>query len=151
MLATNKFNCFIMYVLWTLISSETWLSGICFYHKIFLDSLTILRSDSASKTQSSLAILTSVSSAFGTFKRRHDLQVYNELCGLKFPPKQGCSLPLIITIPPNTKPELISKYFCTLDKNLDTKVTVFLIGYFRAANFHWLSVLPYQIAIFIHN
>ena len=45
--------------------------------------------------------------------------------------------------PPATKTEVISKYFCTLEKNLDTNIhSVRLIGYFNATNFQWLSDLP---------
>jgi len=53
---------------------------------------------------------------------------------------------------PANKPNVISKYFCTLEKNLDTNIhRIPLIGYFNAANFNWLSGLPYQIVIFIQN
>ena len=96
--------------------SEIWLNDICLYHKIFPDCLTTFRSDTVNNNKSSVAVLTAVSPAAGTFKRLYDLQLYDEWSGSKFPPKEAAVYPPVITIPPSPdiKSLIIAKYFCTL-------------------------------------
>ena len=41
-------------------------------------------------------------------------------------------------MPTDNKPDIITKHFCSFEKNLDTKnQSVFLIGDFSAPNFDW--------------
>jgi len=93
--------------------NETCLNDICLYHKIFPECLTIFRSDTVNNNKSSVAVLTVVSSAAGTFKRLYDLQLYDEWSGSKFSPKEATVYPPVITIPPSPdiKSDVISKYF----------------------------------------
>jgi hypothetical protein len=62
-------------------------------------------------------------SAVGTFKHRYDIEFYGELFGWKFAPNVA-AVYLLVTIPPspnNTELAVVSKYFCTSDKNPNTK------------------------------
>ena len=61
---------------------------------MFPDSLTTFLSDTVSSNKFSVAFLTAVSSAVGTFKSLYDLQLYDEWSGLKFPPKEAAVYPL---------------------------------------------------------
>jgi hypothetical protein len=46
-------------------------------------------------------------------------------------------------MPADTKPEVITKHFCSLEKNFETKhQSVLLIGDFSAPNFDWERGLP---------
>ena len=80
--------------------NETCLIDICLYHEIFPDCLTTFRSDTVSSNKSSVAVLTAVSPAAGTFKRLYDLQLYNEWSGSTFPPKEAAVYQPVITIAP---------------------------------------------------
>jgi hypothetical protein len=67
--------------------------------------------------------------------------------GSKFLSKAAAVYLLVTNVPPapNTKQDVISKYFCSLEKNLDTKnKSVLLIGdsMFSAPNFDWEGGLP---------
>jgi hypothetical protein len=67
--------------------NETLLNDICFDHKLFPNSLTAVLSDKVSRNKSNTAVLRAVPSAVGTYKRRYDLQFYDEWSGWKFSPK----------------------------------------------------------------
>jgi len=97
--------------------NETCLNDICLYHNIFPDCLTTFRSDTVSSNKSSVAVLTAVSSAAGTFKRLYDLLLYDDWSGSKFPTKEAAVCPMLITIvpSPDIKSDVISKYFCILE------------------------------------
>jgi hypothetical protein len=125
--------------------TETWLNDTCFDHKLFPDSYTIFRSDRVNSNKSRGAgVLTAVSSRVRSFKRRYDLQFYEECVWVEISTKNGRS-PLIGNhyFPPDIKPELMSKYLCSLEKPLDTRNHyVFLIGDFNVPNFDWERSLP---------
>jgi len=107
--------------------NETYLNDICLYHKIFPDCLTMFLSDTVNSNKPSVAVLTAVSSAGFTFKRLYDLHLYEEWSGSKLPPKEAAVYPPVITIPasPNIISHVISKYFCTLEKNFLLNHSVF--------------------------
>ena len=93
--------------------NETCLNDICLYHNIFPDCLTTFRSDTVSSNKSSVAVLTAVSSAAGTFKRLYDLLLSDDWSGSKYPTKEAAVYPVLITIfpSPDIKLDVISKYF----------------------------------------
>ena len=67
--------------------------------------------------------------------------------GSKFLPKAAVVYLLVMTVPTplNITQDVISKYFCSLEKNLDTKnKSILLIGdsMFSAPNFDWEGGLP---------
>jgi len=64
--------------------NETWLNDICFYYKLFPNSLTTVRSDTGSSTKSSPDVLTAVPSAVVTYNRRYDLQFMTNCLGGNF-------------------------------------------------------------------
>ena len=131
--------------------NETWLNDICFDHKLFPVSFTTVRSYTVSSTKSSAAVLTAVSSAVGTYKRRYDLQVYNERSGLKLAPKLA-AVYLLITPPLSIPNRTLFLYILVHSRrNLMSKITMFFEWDFIATNFPWLSGLLYQTLIFIQN
>jgi hypothetical protein len=120
--------------------TETWLNDTYFDHKLFPDSYTIFHSDRVSSSKSrDGGVLTAVSSRVRSFKRRYDLQFYEECVWVEISTQNGRSL-LIGNhyFPPDIKLELMSKYLCSLDKTLDTRNHyVILIGDFSVPNFDW--------------
>jgi exonuclease III len=134
--------------------TEIWLNDMCFDHKLFPDSCTIFRSDRVSSTKSrGGGVLTAVSSRVRSFKRRYDLQFYEECVWFEISTQNGRSL-LIGNhyFPPDIKSEIMPKYLCSLEKTLDNRNHyVLLIGDFNVPNFDWQRGLPYQIVIFIPN
>jgi hypothetical protein len=59
--------------------TETWLNDMCFDQKLFPDSYTIFRSDRVNSTKyRGGGVLTAVSFRVRSFKRRYDLQFYEE-------------------------------------------------------------------------
>ena len=105
----------------TICLNETCLNDICSYHKLFPVSFTTVRCDTVSSTKSSAAVLTAVSSAVGTYKRRYDLQFYDERSGSKLAPKLAAVYLLVITPPHDTKLDAIFIYLSIFQKNLDIK------------------------------
>ena len=96
-----------------------------------------LRSDSVS------SVLIAVSSRFCTFKSRHDLQFYEECAWVQISTYNGHSLVIGNHFTPDTKPDVTSRYFCSLVKNLDTRNYSFLlIGVVNAPNCYWEKGLP---------
>lgn len=89
----------------------------------------------ASSTKSrGTGVLIAVSSRVRTFKRKYELRSYDECVWLEISNQVAVVYLLVITILPDTKLAVISEYFCTLEKNLDS---VLLIGDFNASNFDW--------------
>jgi hypothetical protein len=102
--------------------TETWLNAMCFDHKLFPDSFTTFRSDSGSSTNPRGGVVIAVSSRIGTFKRSYAFQFYEECVRFEIFTQNARSL---LTdnhyFSPDTKPDALSKYFCSLEKNVDTK------------------------------
>jgi hypothetical protein len=106
--------------------TETWLNDMCFDHKLFPDSFTIFRSYRVSSSKSrGGGVLIAVSSRFRAFKRRDDLQFYEECVWVEISTQNNRNL-LIGNhyFPLDIKPEFISKYFCSLEKPLILTITV---------------------------
>jgi hypothetical protein len=107
---------------------------------LFPDSYTVLRSDrvSANKTGGG-GVLIALSSRIRSFKRRYDLQLYDECVWLELPTMD--SLNLLIGnhyFPPDTKPEFITNYFRSLENKLDTQnFRVIMVGDFNTPGFDW--------------
>lgn len=99
--------------------TETWLNDMCLDHNLFPDSYTVLRSDrmSANKTRGG-GVLTALSSKIRSFKRRCDLESYNECVWVEIPTLDNQNL-LIGNhyFPPDTKPEVIANYFRSSEDN----------------------------------
>jgi hypothetical protein len=69
-------------------------------YKQFPDSFTIFHSGRVSSTKSrGGGVLIAIWSRVPTFKRRYDLQLYEECFGSKFPPKTAVVYLLVITFP----------------------------------------------------
>ena len=66
---------------------ETWLNNICFYHKLFPNSLSTVRSDMVSSTKYNAAVPTAVSPAVATYKQLYKLQFITIGLGGNFYPK----------------------------------------------------------------
>ena len=136
----------------TICLNETCLNDICSYHKLFPVSFTTVRCDTVSSTKSSAAVLTAVSSAVGTYKRRYDLQFYDERSGSKLAPKLAAVYLLVITpAPPIPNRTLLLYILVYSRRTLISKITVFFEWDFSDTNFPWLSGLLYQTLIFIQN
>ena len=86
------------------------LNDISLDHKLFPVSVTTVRSDTVSSTKCRAAVLTAISSAVGTYKRRYDLQFYDERSGSKLAPKLAAVYLLVIT-PPYPRYQT-GRYFC---------------------------------------
>jgi hypothetical protein len=94
---------------------------MCFDQNVFPESFTIFCSDRVSSTKSKGGgFLIAVSSRACTFKCRYDLQFYHECTWVKISTQSSPSLLIGNDYPPDTKQDVISKYFCSLEKNLDT-------------------------------
>ena len=130
--------------------SEIWLNDICLYHRIFPNCLTTFRSDTANSNKSSVAVLTTVLSAVGIFKRLYVLQLYDEWFGSKFTPIEAAVYPLVITIPhpPILNHMLFINIFGRWRKIFDTKSHCSVIGHLIVCYFVWLSGLTYQTVVF---
>ncbi|PNF43033.1 hypothetical protein B7P43_G08782 [Cryptotermes secundus] len=113
---------------------------MCLDHNLFPDSYTVLRSDrmSANKTRGG-GVLTALSSKIRSFKRRCDLESYNECVWVEIPTLDNQNL--IIGnhyFSPDTKLEVIANYFRSLEDRLDTKnFRVVIVGDFNAPGFDW--------------
>jgi hypothetical protein len=115
--------------------TRTCLNDMCFDHKLFPDSFTIFFSDRASSTKSrGTGVLIAVSSRVRTFKSKYELRFYDECVWLEISIQLAIVYLLVITILPDTKLAVISEYFCTLGKNLES---VLLIGDFNASSIDW--------------
>ena len=66
--------------------NETCLKKICFYHKLFPNSLTAFRSHSVSTTKCSAAVVTATPPAVGAFNAGKICSCMTK-SGSKFPPK----------------------------------------------------------------
>jgi hypothetical protein len=84
-------------------------------------------------------VLTELSSSIRSFKRRYDLESYDECVWVEIPTLD--SLHLLIGnhyFPTDTKPEVITNYFHTLEDRLDTKnFRVVMVGDFNTPGFDW--------------
>jgi uncharacterized membrane protein YkvA (DUF1232 family) len=85
--------------------------------------LKTFRSHSVSSTKCSAAALIAVSSAVRSFQSRYDLLNFDERSWSKFATKVAAVYLLVITVPPDATPDVISKYFY-LEKNLVTKIAL---------------------------
>jgi hypothetical protein len=86
-----------------------------------------------------IIIIIIISSKIRSFKRRHDLESYDECVWVEIPTLD--SLNLLIGnhyFPPDTKPEVITNYFRSLEDKLDTNnFRVVIVGDFNAPGFDW--------------
>jgi hypothetical protein len=86
---------------------------LCYNHNLFPDSYAILRSDmvSANKTRGG-GVLTALYRTIRYFKRRYDLELYEESVWVEIPTSDGLNL-LIGNhyFPLDTNPEVITNYF----------------------------------------
>jgi len=78
--------------------NETWFNDVSFFHKLFPNSLTTVRSNSVNSTKSSAAFVTAFPYAFNNFKDRI-YRFMTNVVGLNFEPKlpqftEWCSVPL---------------------------------------------------------
>jgi hypothetical protein len=75
--------------------TETWLNDLCFDHNLFPDSYKVLRSDrvSANKTRGG-GVLTALSSRTRSFKRRYDLESYDECVWVEISTQDNQNLPI---------------------------------------------------------
>jgi hypothetical protein len=120
--------------------TETWLNDLCYDHNLFPDNYTVFRSDRVSsvKTRGGGALI-ALSSRIRSFKRRHDLESYEECVWVEIHISDNHNL-LIGNhyFPPDTKPDVITNYFRTLEDRLDTKnFRVVLVGDFNTPGFDW--------------
>jgi hypothetical protein len=101
----------------------TLLNEMCLDQHLFPDSFTIICSDCVSSTKyKGGGVLTAVLSRASTFKCRYELQFYHEPIWVKISTQSSHSLLNGNDYPhPDTKQDVISKCFCSLEKNLDTK------------------------------
>jgi hypothetical protein len=100
-----------------------WLNDLCFDRNLFPDNFHIFPSDRVSSKKSrDGGVLIAVSSKFRACKRRYDLQFYDECVWVEIPTQNGRNL-LIDNhnFSPDTKPDIISQYFLSLEQNLDTQ------------------------------
>jgi len=98
--------------------TETWLTDICFDHKLYPDSFTILCSDRVSSTKFKVGgVLIAILLEFGPLNADMIYIFMTNVSGLKFPPQLAVVYLLIITLFPfpNTKVDVICKYFFTLE------------------------------------
>jgi hypothetical protein len=93
---------------------------------------------SANKTRGG-GVFTALSSRIRSFKRRYDLESYDECVWVEISTLDG--LHLLISnhcIPLGTKPEVITNYFRSLEDRLDTKNSrVLMLGDFNTPGFDW--------------
>jgi hypothetical protein len=93
---------------------------------------------SANKTRGG-GVLIALSSRIRSFKRRYDLELYDECVWVQLPTLD--SLNLLIGnqyFPPDTKPEVITNYFRSLENKLDThNFRVIMVGDFNTPGFDW--------------
>jgi hypothetical protein len=93
--------------------TETWLNDLCYDHNLFPDCYSVFCSDRAfvNKTCGG-GVLIALSSRVHSYKRRYDLEFYDECVWVEIPTLVGLNL-LIGNhyFPPNTKPENIANYF----------------------------------------
>jgi hypothetical protein len=127
---------------------------LCYDHNLFPDCYTVFRSgrDCAQKTRGG-GVLTAISSTVRYCKRRRDLESWEECVWIEVPTHDGLNL-LIGNhyFPPDTKPDVISNYFRSLENQLDThNFRVILIGDFNAPGFDWTRGPLTQIHIIILN
>jgi hypothetical protein len=84
-------------------------------------------------------VLTAFSSRIRSSKRRYDLESYDECVCVEIPTLD--SLKLLIGnhyFPPDTKPEVITKYFHSLEDRLDTKnFRAVMVWDFNTSGFGW--------------
>jgi hypothetical protein len=123
--------------------TETWLNDLC-YHNLFPDWYTVFRSDRASvNTTRGGEVLIALSSRVRSYKRRYDLEFYDECVWVEIPTLD--SLNLLIGnhyFPPDTKPGNIVSYFRFLENNLDTHNFRVIYGWgFQRSWFDWKSGL----------
>jgi hypothetical protein len=124
--------------------TETWLNDPCYYHSLFPDCYTVFRSDRASvnKTRGG-GVLIALSSRVRPYKRRYDLEFYDECVWVEIPTLDRLNL-LIGNhyFPLDTKPENIVSYFRFLENILDTHYFhVIMVGDFNVPGFDWKSGL----------
>jgi hypothetical protein len=73
--------------------NETWLNDSCFDHNLFHESYMVFRSDwvSANKKRGG-GVLTALSSRIRSFKRRYDLEFYDECVWIENPTLDSINL-----------------------------------------------------------